>query len=200
MILLIKTVCNILTTINFNYKLLSPCHGWGGDGTEKNFGPIPNIRPYVNPIHPRVWKKWGSLIRCQKGLHTTFYLVYRFTYIAILYGTYSGNWHWTFPANVYTSCIIPLFDISRIVVRWQITFEVRGLPVKPGGVISSYAIASRVVKRTLRMVNEKRKFAGTWQNILNDLCVQREIRSASAQSDQILRFVFVLMFYGSVNY
>ena len=26
----------------------------GGDGTEKNFGPIPIIRPYMNSIHPRV--------------------------------------------------------------------------------------------------------------------------------------------------
>ena len=28
----------------------------GGDGTENNFGPISIIRPYMNPIHPRVWK------------------------------------------------------------------------------------------------------------------------------------------------
>ena len=27
-----------------------------GCDTEKNFGPIPIIRPYMNPIHPRVWK------------------------------------------------------------------------------------------------------------------------------------------------
>ena len=27
-----------------------------GDGTEKHFGPVPIIRPYMNPIHQRVWK------------------------------------------------------------------------------------------------------------------------------------------------
>ena len=37
-------------------------------------------------------------------------------------------------------------------------------------------------------------------NQLNDLCAQREIRSVSAQSDQILRVLFVLRFYGPVNY
>ena len=52
---------NILTTITFNYKFqvcdldLQAVDGVG-DGTEKNFGPIPIIRPCMNPIHPRVWK------------------------------------------------------------------------------------------------------------------------------------------------
>ena len=40
--------------------------GGAGDGTEKNFGPTPIIRPYMNPIHQGVWKKYGALIRCPK--------------------------------------------------------------------------------------------------------------------------------------
>ena len=83
---------NILATRNFQVRDLDlQAMGRGGDGTEKNFGPMPIIRPYMNPVHPRVWKWWGALMRCPKALRTTLHvdgrkaliLVYRFTYIAI---------------------------------------------------------------------------------------------------------------------
>ena len=46
-----------LTTLNFQVRDFDlQAMGGGMDVTEKNFGPIPIIRPYMNPIHPRVWK------------------------------------------------------------------------------------------------------------------------------------------------
>ena len=60
MILLIKKLSfgnDIFTTINFQACDLDlQAMGGGRDGTEKNFGPMPVIRPYMNLIHPRVWK------------------------------------------------------------------------------------------------------------------------------------------------
>ena len=45
------------TTINFQVRDFDLQATDGDeDSTEKNFAPIPNIRPYMNPLHPRVWK------------------------------------------------------------------------------------------------------------------------------------------------
>ena len=67
---------DILTTINFIYKLPIPWpwlsgHGWVGGGTDINFGPIPIIRPFMNPIHPWVLEITRcSILRCPKALRT----------------------------------------------------------------------------------------------------------------------------------
>ena len=53
----VKLRNDILTTINFQARDLDlQAMGGGGDSTEETFGPMPIIRPYMNPIHPRVWK------------------------------------------------------------------------------------------------------------------------------------------------
>ena len=60
MVLLIKNFhfeMTLTLTINFQVRDLDlQAMGGGGDSTEKIGGPIPIIRPYMNPIYPRVWK------------------------------------------------------------------------------------------------------------------------------------------------
>ena len=36
-------------------------HPRGGDGADKNFGPISNIMQNINEIHRRVFKTWGLI-------------------------------------------------------------------------------------------------------------------------------------------
>ena len=74
---------DILTTINFQVRDLD-LQARGGDGTEKNFGPIPIIRPLYESDPSKGLEIMRTLIRCPKALRT----------MGIkLYGPYSGNWH-----------------------------------------------------------------------------------------------------------
>ena len=60
MILLIKNFqleMTLISTINFQVRDFDfQAMGGGRDSTEKICGPIPIIRPYMNPMYPRVWK------------------------------------------------------------------------------------------------------------------------------------------------